>query len=309
LLSFQIFFNSRELHEDTNWIESHSFDAFKRIWKLNKLDHVWMLRNEKEDFNDFFSELSIYVVDVMLEEYSKPAINRSLTIYCACAYALLILYSTQPARSEHILVKEEENIMLGASGKLMSYIELPEYSHNAFLTMEETLREMEAHNALIKLCKEQAFLICVERSVVYSTHSKIPFQPRNVAGTFMRGTATAELLSDENRVAFSKEKLDKLEKLYLASDENQNFLEKMKRLCERQSIRKKKIEALSIIKMKDEKSRLVNRFHRMKNKTMVAFHTACDEYQRILEGENKQFIKKEEVWEGILEDLEVRGIF
>ena len=48
--------------EDADWIESHSLDAFKRIWKLNKLDHVWMLRNEKEDFNDFFSELSIYVV-------------------------------------------------------------------------------------------------------------------------------------------------------------------------------------------------------------------------------------------------------
>ena len=36
---------------------------------------------------------------------------------------------------------------------------------------------------------------------------------RNVTGTFMRGTATAELLSDANRVAISKEQLDKLEKL------------------------------------------------------------------------------------------------
>ena len=90
----------------------------------------------------------------MLEEYSKPAINRSLTIYCACAYALLILYSTQPLRSEHILVKAEGKFVVGDSA-LRSYIELPEYSHDAFLTMEASISKMEAHNALIKLCKEQ----------------------------------------------------------------------------------------------------------------------------------------------------------
>merc|ERR1712096_567745 len=115
-----------------------------------------------------------------MEEYRKPAVDRSLTILSACAFAMLILHATQPPRTEMNFVKEENEFLLRTS-EMKCEIELPEYSHNAFMAMENAL-ESEAHSALRKLCEDKAFVICVERSVVYSTHSKIPFPPRSVIG-------------------------------------------------------------------------------------------------------------------------------
>jgi len=140
----------------------------------------------------------------------KNPVEREISIYVACVYAIACLHQTQPVKRLPEIrfpsfnaeaVEERLNVLV------------PEYLLNPLVTLVQTLKEpetQEAYELFQWLFQQHAFMFCLERPVRYCPGGKSPYPKEKHPQVFTNSTKSRlvlnseKLLSDNSFAALSK---------------------------------------------------------------------------------------------------------
>lgn len=253
----------------------------------------------------FFNELTTFVMDRILEEHMKNPVEREISIYVACVYAIACLHQTQPVKRLPEIrfpsfnaeaVEERLNVLV------------PEYLLNPLVTLVQTLKEpetQEAYELFQWLFQQHAFMFCLERPVRYCPGGKSPYPKEKHPQVFTNSTKSRlilnseKLLSDNSFAALSKcysKYENALSELHGSSGQpianDTTFLDEVEKAIKDYNHWKTKV----VQKRSQKKYKFLETFtlpiipastlvESVKEDVKQEFYRACDRYAKLLNGE------------------------
>ena len=154
--------------------QDFSFKTFRKEWKQHRMNYIFLTKHKSEPLPNFMNECNEYLTNCIYYNFVKKKFkNTDYQLSTYCIYILYVLITQQPCFEEN---------------SPPTYIVLPEYIWNSIKDLINfslrnnnnnnnnlNLNTIDLINILKHMMKNDYFIYCLERPILYSTSKTDPY--------------------------------------------------------------------------------------------------------------------------------------